>query len=355
MTLKVFLKEVNSLNSLIEKSSSVFDYLETISSFKIIFFEMSIKFRNSLDRTNSSKTHNNVNELVNLSIKHEKECLDQIREIRPREFITILNDLKRSLKHILIFDDKFKEDLSDEIDILIDLHTDAYSERNFEQIFAFSNLCFHFLERFGKIKFSAKIFKENLILDYPTISSNNSIIDIQILSEIEDLEKFYSFLKLLDKLYKDLCKTIDIQYNDYPLNIIKIESGSIWSKVFGNSKVIELIKDLLFGLANYIRDLQTGKIKRKQFENEIEKANLLLDLTKKAKESGMVEKNIKLLEKTFNQALIGVSKSLPESTTEIIINDKTLLNLSKKETKLISEKKVLLLKNSIDKTERNLD
>ncbi len=161
------------------------------------------------------------------------------------------------------------------------------------------------------------------------LPENNLIIDIQVISALNNLEEFSSFLSYLDNLYQNLSKAFVIHYDEFPLKIVKIESGSIWSKLFGHEKLIELIKDLLFGLGNYIRDLQTGQIDREKFENKIKKAGLVLDLVEKAKSVGLDEKNQVLIEKVFNQSITDIAKLIPKTTTEIMVDDKKLLNLNR--------------------------
>lgn len=345
MTTKEFLQNSNRIHAILDENELLIAYLEDIEQSYSDYENCYVQFRDKL-RGASSALQSNMSELGNSYSSTDKKCLDRIRRLKPRQFIKYVNDLKSELLEVGIFNLTFSEDDSNDIfEQLIDAHTEAYSEKGYRQIFEFAKLSTKFLKITSQIFFTAGIFISKLQLEPEEIPANNQIFEIQIISSKDTLHNFSQFLAFIDILYRDLSKVFSIHIEDYPLTIIKVESGSIWTKLVGHSGLIQLIKDLIFGLAGYLRDLQTGQIDYEKFENNIKKSDLLLDLAIKAKENGLIETNNKYFQKTINKSIVNLSDSLPKTATEVILDERKLLNLDKKQIKEIETKKTLLLKN----------
>lgn len=347
MILKEFLKNNKAIIDIMAKYENLLFYISDIAKLKDEY----LKFHKSLFNSynpNSNVTHQQITPIINEIIKINKETLSKIRKFKPPVFVTSINSLKDDFFQNPILTAYDRNLLSKKFEDLVDLHTEAYSERTFDDILSFINYCEEFLFEIQKFEFGANFINDKLIEEPEQISDSQEIIDIEIISNIENLEKFSLFLFFLDKLYQDLCKAFEIHYQDYPLNIIKVESGSIWTRLFGNKHLIKLIKDFILGIGKYIRDLQTGTIKREQFENKVHQADLLLELMKKANKYGVNEDKKVLLEKTFGQAILNISKALPQNTTEIILDNEKLLNLNSTERKAIEGKSPLMLNSDND-------
>lgn len=180
-------------------------------------------------------------------------------------------------------------------------------------------------------------------LSYPLeiIPPETEVIDIEIRSNNVSLHQLSTFLISLEELYKKLCIVYGIHYEDYPLTIIKIETGSLWSKLLGYGSIINLFKEMIFGIAGYFRDIQTGKLSLEKFENSAKKSLLILDILEKAKSNNVSKENIVLLDKALGNAVTKIYKSLPEGTTEIVLNDQKLFHLNPEERKSIESREPL--------------
>jgi len=343
MTLRDFLNNANNVIDAVNKHKDLIDFLNRVASYNDAYINFYKLLRKSFVPNDSGATYNKMNELNSQIKSQDNKTLSVIRQYRPFDLFTQLQSLITGLKQIEIFGEDLDIFLNNDIQKLINLHTDAYSEKNFDEIFSFVSYCNPFVTKLNRYVYTAYVFKSGLKMEIEAIPEKNRIVDIQIISNLNDLESFSLFLRFIDSLYHDLCKSYVVHYNDFPLNIIKVESGSIWAKLLGHESIVQLIKDLIFGLANYIRDLQTGKIDREKFENQVKKADLVLDLIGKGKEYGLGSDNQVLLEKIFEQAIQNFYKALPKNTTEIIIDEEMLLNLSQSEQKAIEAKEPLML------------
>jgi hypothetical protein len=94
--------------------------------------------------------------------------------------------------------------------------------------------------------------------------------------------QFLEKLQSIQVLYSEICQLLGVSEQEYPLRIVKIESGSLWTKVFGESKTIELLTrcaensfDFLY--RNYTREGQIASIPRQVgvLESTIQLAALL--------------------------------------------------------------------------------
>jgi len=343
MILKDFLSNALQVNEAYRASMRVIDYLFFIGSFKDKYIEMLKEFLNSYDRTSAQITFKKLSPIFDQISNLNKSILNEIRRYKPADLIDQIRILNDGLKMAKI---SFEDNITvNDTRKLINLHTNAYSEKGFDDILSFISYCKYYTKKIHQIFFTSSTFLNNLELESKSIPKDNQVIEIQIISQEYSLRNFASLLSYIDDLYQDLCKAFPIHYEDFPLNVIKVESGSIWAKLFGKFDLIQLIKDLIVGLANYIRDLQTGKIDLEKFENKVKKAELVIELKAKAKECGMDKKNEVLLEKIFENAILNFAKRIPKTTTEIFLDDEPILKLNETETKAIEGKRSLMLKS----------
>jgi len=345
MTTKEFLKHSEKVIETVNSQKDLIKFLDEIASFNSDYIELYKKLRGCYTNSNT-RTYENMSKVIIEIDGKNKQVLARIRFKKPFDLYTQLQLLINGLSEIQIFGDEIDVFLKNDVRILIDSHTEAYSERNFNHIFSFVSFCIPFVTKLNRFFHSAQVFTNNINILESDMPKENDVIDIQVVNSSFSLEDFTSFLSIIDKLYHETCASLNFHYSDYPLNIIKIESGSIWTKLFGQKHVIKLIKELIFGLGSYIRDLQTGNIDKEKFANKIEKAGLVLDLIEKAKKIGLKSDKQILLEKAFNQTIVSISKSLPSSTTEIFLDDNPLLKLDKVDIKAIEGKKILMLKGN---------
>jgi hypothetical protein len=72
------------------------------------------------------------------------------------------------------------------------------------------------------------------------------------LPESISLEQFAEKLLAIHRLYTVIARIIGVNLASSPLKVQKVESGSLWSRVFGDSKVIELVVTFLRAGAAYM-------------------------------------------------------------------------------------------------------
>jgi hypothetical protein len=186
---------------------------------------------------------------------------------------------------------------------------------------------------------------QNLEMEAQTNVEDQKFLSV-LLSAKVDFTTLVNKLISLDTLYKELCFLINVSPAEHPLNISKVESGSLWIKVFGESRVISLLTSLLeswiqFVYRNYTRE---GKI----FRN-IQLIESILDLDTKIKKGGY--NNSVLKAEIQKSSVIAAQKlnTLLEGEPEVTLNGQLYsLNTSSKGPLLEGSSSLLLKEGTTD-------
>ncbi|ACC85452.1 hypothetical protein [Nostoc punctiforme] len=165
-------------------------------------------------------------------------------------------------------------------------------------------------------------------------------------------KEFIQKLEAIQALYSELCFLYDISEVDFPLRIIKIESGSLWVKIFGESRVIETIVSLIKDAKEYgYRNLtKEGKIEAEQQNfKAIESA---LELRKKLQEANIDVEEFDEKIKKSSIVIINNLNTLLSGEKKIKLNGE-LIESDDTTQKLLKGSNRYLLEGSKDATEDN--
>lgn len=306
----------------------------------------------TIDMINGSQPQETHKKVMNIR-KELREVvsyiIDDVRAYKPLDIITGLNQIKNVLIQFPDISDVEEAQIEDSILSVIQSHTNTYSEKSLSHLLEFINDIFNFLDIFNRFYFFTFDYRRIVHNDEQAIPIGNEKLEIYLSGSIDRLVSFNDFLDYIDTLYRELCKGYNVYYDEFPLKIIKVESGSLYSYLFGNTEIIKTIKEIIFGLASYIKDWQTGALEKEKFLNEAVKADFFIDLIEKAKGSDLSEENIVLLNRAFKKSVNGIVEKLPEDTKSISINGTNVMTLSDAEIKLIEERRILLLTQNKNK------
>lgn len=163
------------------------------------------------------------------------------------------------------------------------------------------------------------------------------------LSTINSVEDFASKLKAISELYEAIARILGVDIGSSPLKIGSIESGSLWSRLFGDSKVIQLIVDLLRGGAGYLHRTYTVEGKISSIPESLDSLNRVLDFSKRLEEEGLdvaamreelriagvgIARNLNtLLEKQYKVEINGEEQSLQDAAMKAISQEKWMETL----------------------------
>lgn len=100
-----------------------------------------------------------------------------------------------------------------------------------------------------------------------------------------DLEDFTNRLTAISKIYHELAELLNASVA--PLKIAKIESGSLLTKLVGDTKVVNLFVDVMRGATKFYHRNYTNEGKIAAIAPKVEMVEKILDLTKKLEAAGV--------------------------------------------------------------------
>ena len=141
--------------------------------------------------------------------------------------------------------------------------------------------------------------------------------------DIETLAELNFKLNSLQVVYTEACLIFRVNENTYPLKLSKIESGSFWTRVFGESKVIEFVTWFFKNSIRFLHRNYTLEGKLERIPSDVRILDKQLGLYKKLKET--------LPEKRYKELIEGQAETLAKAT---VIIAKHTQNLLERETRL---------------------
>jgi hypothetical protein len=111
----------------------------------------------------------------------------------------------------------------------------------------------------------------------------------------------------LEARYEELCRLLDLSPNEYPLEIIKVEVGSLWLRIFGESRVISLISRFIESTASYLYRNFTSEGKLTAIPQKVDVINSILKLSDNLEQSGI---DNSVLKENIQQSSIIVAQQL---------------------------------------------
>jgi hypothetical protein len=150
-------------------------------------------------------------------------------------------------------------------------------------------------------------------------------------------------LSALKLIYSELSCLFDISETENPMQLIKIESGSLLSKVAGNPKIIQTMRELFDRFITYIYRNFTVEGKKPTISKQADFIRDVLNLSKE-----LDEKNIDttIIDENIKRATIQLSKQLDIVVTgqpSIEINGEKMSIGDEQKQKYLEESKVKMI------------
>jgi hypothetical protein len=162
-------------------------------------------------------------------------------------------------------------------------------------------------------------------------------------------------LDALNDIYSELCPLFGVSTSQYPLRIVKLETGSLWVSVVGHAAVIGFIVWLLKKAIGYIHRNFTTEGKILFIPKQVEAANSVLEFTKKLQEVGVDTTQAK---EQAQKALFAISQNLNNlvsNQSKLEVNDETVSIGDVYDERFLQESKRLLLEEGSKPAEPQTD
>lgn len=165
-----------------------------------------------------------------------------------------------------------------------------------------------------------------------------------------DFQLLVKKLRALESLYSETCLLLSVSTQEFPLQTSKVESGTLFARLVGNSRVMQFIDDMLRAGISYLHRNYTREGKIAAIPRKVDALKSLLDLSGHLKESGI--KADELNERIAKSAaVIGRDLNiLLQDQVKIQIDDEEYSLSAAFERLFIEERKLLLENQSQDST-----
>lgn len=202
--------------------------------------------------------------------------------------------------------------------------------------------------KLGTLFDSLKLVEESVgVYDVP--ASSEAPLALLLPAHL-DLAEFARRLLAIQALYSELCMLLSVSENAHPLRISKIESGSLWAKVFGESRVIGMMTSFVEQTASWLYRSYTTEGKIASVPRKVEAIESLLRLTERLKEAGLDTSDMK---EHIEKSAVAISKNLADildGQSSITVNDQTISVGSELNKGLLERTPPLQLSSSIPTT-----
>jgi len=165
-----------------------------------------------------------------------------------------------------------------------------------------------------------------------------------VLSSSMTVNEFRIKLEAMEKIYSELIELTNLSLIDYPLKIVKIESGSLFAKVMGNKKVIGLMVNFISSSIAYLYRNYTSEGQLTELPRKYKAIEEAINFSKSMEKAGY---NTEGIDEQIQKSAVEVSKQLTElisNESEIVMNDEIYLG-TEQDKKLIENKKPKALKS----------
>ena len=148
-----------------------------------------------------------------------------------------------------------------------------------------------FYENAGELK--RLVYKDltRIIERLATLPPYNDSLELNLETEAT-VENVIDKLNALQNIYNTLCELAGVSLSSYPLSVQSMESGSLWLKIFGESKILSAFRKIIEDVIGYLYRRHTSEGQVAAIPNQLEVLKATLELSKKMEEAGIDTKEI---------------------------------------------------------------
>ena len=176
-----------------------------------------------------------------------------------------------------------------------------------------------------------------------------------VLAAGSELSAFIGKLAALQALYSEICLLANVSEAQNPLQIIKIESGSLWAKVFGEPRIIASITSLIEATIGYLHRSFTTEGKIASVPRRLEALEATIQISKKLEEAGIDTDEMKEHLRKSGVVIAKSLSSLLEDQPKIRLNGKSITVGATLETILVAQHKTLQITHEDERIEPKLE
>lgn len=256
---------------------------------------------------------------------HLTQVRQKIGEVKPRSFFSSMEKLQFEINQAKEYG---FNDISQLIKIDIQIDEFSHSYETYIETYSPESAATMIVE--GKslesllygFKHGLTFYLNNIELPISEIENRQELSIV--LSTQLTLSEFISKLQTIEKIYFEMCMLTNVSTEEFPIQISKIESGSLWAKLFGESKVISLMTSFIESTASYAYRNYTNEGKIAAIPMKISAIDSVLEIRTKLEAQGI---EVDGMNDHLSKSAVIIAKELNkliEGQPEIVVNDKKL-------------------------------
>jgi hypothetical protein len=179
--------------------------------------------------------------------------------------------------------------------------------------------------------------------------SNDGQAVLALLMDCEwDLEQLVKKLDALNSVYLELCQLFNVSSKEFPLRIGRVETGSLWIRLFGESRVVTAMVTLLESSVSFLHRNFTREGQILSFPRSLEAISSLLDLERKLADANIETKHMR---EHIQKSSIVVARDLARLLSgepKVEVNGKEYSVGTELEKVYIAQSKRMLLESTLD-------
>lgn len=277
-----------------------------------IAYKISKAFKNI--NSNISSLSANIQNQIPTNISNiQGMCQDVVNTLAP----VSPREVFKNIEHLSITLREIAEEESANIDtaelalealeVLSQKYESFISTHQITKVPPLAHASLEFLRRYETITDSYLYVIENLGNSDTQLEDENLSEFSLYLSNVSNLKDFAEKLYALSELYEEIASLLDVNTTDQPLIIDQIESGSLWSKLFGEPRVIGLMVDLLQKSASYIYKNYTTEGQISAIPAKLDSLDKILDFSERLREKGVDTEEI---HENLRRSAVAISRDL---------------------------------------------
>ena len=285
--------------------------------------------------------------------------VNHIRIQGPGSLYIQLNDLERQLRLINTHSELAEVHIENPVKVLVDatkMVFHAYDEFIKESTPSRTVRLMEVASSFITVTSFAREFLVDLrsMLIPPAEVSPDEREVSMFLSGITDFSEVLTKLRAVQEIYDELSQLFEVSTSQHPLRVIKLETGSLWLRLVGESRVIGLLISLVERSVSFMHRNYTDEGKLASLPRQVEAAEAILRLseqleaancdTSRMKEN--LEKSAVIISQRLNDLLVREPR--------VVINGKEFSVGHELEEKFLRESRMLFLEPA-DQTDETSD
>lgn len=314
MTTYELLEQLNELLEALEPNSKLEKLLSEIAS----NYDEAIGFVNAVAASNESNAA--LQNARNVAGKIQA-AVDLTKSIGPGYTYIQLSDWMRRLAKLQVGDES---PLGEAMTVLLNAGQqfyDQYDKFVREPVASQTLKLMSEAQSLGSVIRFTREFAQGLLQLRPSIVIAESEAELSLFLPITgNLKDIVTKVAAIQAIYDELAQLLSISTSEYPLRVVKVESGTLWTKLFGESKVVSLIVKLIERTVGYMYRNYTVEGGLVQIPKTVEAVDAVLHLKNDLEEAGVDTSSMK---ENLEKAGIVVSKKLNDLLTgqpNVVIN-----------------------------------